>query len=182
MSHTLTRALRHNPIVLMGEDNAALLEDLVEALRDRYACWKGLSVMEVEETVRRSHRDGRPRFQILPDAQGRRWIRATGGHTFRTKGIKRRQKLISCALVQHCRKAAKGNSVSLSQLVRVAKEKVPSITEEDVLLVLEHETHTYDDRHRFQQVYEDGEWRFSATESSKPWLRQRMGRTQAAGC
>ena len=90
--------------------------------------------------------------------------------------------MISHALVKYCRGAGKRNSVSLPQLVRVAKEKVPSITEQDVLLVLEHETHTYDDRRRFQEVYEGGEWRFRATGSSKPWVRQRKARTQAAGC
>ena len=47
------------------------------------------------------------------------------------------------------------------------KEKDPSITEEDVLLVLEHQTHSYDERLRFEEVYEGAERCFRATESSK---------------
>ena len=113
LSRVLTRVLRHKPIVPMREDNAALLEDLVEALQHLGVSWDGLSVKEVVEAVRHSHRDGRPRFEILPDAQGQLWIRATGGRTFRVTGIEQRQKMISWALVQHCRKAAKGNSASL---------------------------------------------------------------------
>ena len=119
----------------MRKDNAALLEDLVQALQHPDEGWEGLGVKEVEETVRRSHRDGRPRFQILRDVEDRRWIRATGKHTFRQTGIEQMQNWISHALVKHCRSAERRNPVSLAELVRVVKEKVPSITEEAVLSV-----------------------------------------------
>ena len=152
MSHALTRVLRHKPIVLMREDNAALLEDLVEALQNSDARWEGLSVKEVEDTVRRSHRDGRWRFRILRDAEGRRWIRATSGDIFRQTGIEQMQNWMSHALVKHCRSAERRNPVSLAELVRVVKEKVASITAEAVLLVLEHETRSYDGRLRFEEA------------------------------
>ena len=164
LSRALSKVLRHHPIVLMREDNAALLEDLVQALQHPDLGWEGLGVKEVEETVRRSH-------QILRDAEDRRWIRATSGHTFRQTGIEQMQNWISHALVKHCRSAERNNPVSLAELVRVVKEKVPSITEEAVLLVLEHETHNYDGRLRFEEVYEGPERCFRATESSKRYKR-----------
>ena len=105
LSRALSKVLRHHPIVLMREDNAAPLEDLVQALQHPDLGWEGLGVKEVEETVCRSHRDGRPRFQILRDAEDRRWIRATSRHTFRQTGIEQMQNWISHALVKHCRSA-----------------------------------------------------------------------------
>ena len=167
LSHALTRVLHHKLIVLMREDNAALLEDLVKRLQHSDLRWEGLIVKEVEDTVRRSHRDGRPRFQILPDTQGWSWIRATSGHTFRQMEIEQKQNFISHALVKHCRRDWRRNSVSLAELVRVVEEEGPSITEEEVLLVLEHETHKCDERLRFKDVYEGAERRFHATDSSK---------------
>lgn len=166
LNHALTRVLRHKLIVIMREDNAALLEDPVKALQHSDPRREGLGVKEVEETVRRSHRDGRPRFQILPSTQGWSWIRATNGHTFRQMEIEQQQNLIYHALVQHCRRDWRRNSVSLSELVRVMKEKGPSITEEEVLRVLEHETHRYDERLIFKEVYEGAERRFRAPDSS----------------
>ena len=81
------------------------------------------------------------------------------------------QNWISHALVKHCGRAERRNPVSLAELVRVVKEKVPSITEEAVLLVLEHETHSYDGRLRFEEVYEGPERCFRAPESSKRYKR-----------
>ena len=92
------------------------------------------------------------------------------------------QNWISHALVKHCRRAWRRNSVSRTELIRVVKEKGPSITEEEVLLVLEHEIHNYDGRLRFGEVYAGAERCFRATDSSKPWLGERKARTQAAGC
>ena len=98
-------------------------------------------------------------------------IRATSRHTFRQWRIEQMQNWISHALVKHCRRAGRRNSVSLAELVRVVKEKVPSITEEAVLLVLEHETHNYDGRLRFEEVYEGAARCFRATESPKRYKR-----------
>ena len=98
LSRALTKVLRHHPIVLMMEDNPALLEDVVQALQHPDLGWEGLGVKEVVETVRRSHRDGRTRSQILRGAQERRWIRATSGHTFRHTGYRADAELdLSCA-------------------------------------------------------------------------------------
>ena len=61
------------------------------------------------------------------------------------------------------------------------KEKVPSITEEAVLLVLENETHNYDGRLRFEEGYEGAERCLRATESSKRYKMRLVAEEQRSG-
>ena len=166
LSRMLSKVLRHHPVTDIRDDGAALLDDLIRALRQEHR-WRELDASSVEEVVRRSLHDGCPRFEFLEDNQGRRMIRATRKHTFEKSAGEWQEEMVSRALVHYCRGDKWGGWVKEAELVDVAKKVDASVDQRAVLSILQSAKHNWDHRLRFEEWKKGSERWFKATRTSK---------------